>query len=76
MRNPGASALRGEDRARLEGNLKLAEQLGARLELLSGEDVALQIAEYARLSGATKIVLAEAPRAAAARSANPPSRTG
>lgn len=57
VRNPGASALRGEDRARLEGNLKLAEQLGARLELLSGEDVALQIAEYARLSGATKIVL-------------------
>ena len=57
VRGPGADTLDEADRLRLAGNMKLAEQLGARVEIVPGEDVAFQIAEYARLSGVTKIVL-------------------
>ena len=57
VRNPGAKAMPAADRERLKANMKLAEQLGARVEIVPGEDVAFQIAEYARLCGATKIVL-------------------
>lgn len=38
-------------------NMHLAEQLGAKLETVYGDDVALQIAEYARQSGVSKIVM-------------------
>ena len=57
VRNPGADTLREADRQRLAANMKLAERLGARVEVVPGEDVAFQIAEYARVSGVTKIVL-------------------
>ncbi len=46
-----------ENKKRLRDNQKLAEQLGANIETIYGEDVPYQIAEYARLSGVTKIVL-------------------
>lgn len=46
-----------ENMRRLRDNLKLAEQLGARIVTLNGDDVAFQIAEYAKLSGVSKIVL-------------------
>lgn len=46
-----------EDRARLRQNLKLAEQLGGKIATVYGDDIARQIAEYARVSGMTKIVL-------------------
>lgn len=46
-----------ENKKRLNDNRKLAEQLGADIETVYGEDVPYQIAEYARLSGITKIVL-------------------
>ena len=46
-----------EDKKRLRENIYLAEQLGAKAETVYGEDIALQIAEYAKLSGASKIVL-------------------
>lgn len=46
-----------EDARRLKENTRLAEQLGAKAETVYGEDVAYQIAEYARLSGASKIVI-------------------
>ncbi len=46
-----------EDAARLRENIHLAQQLGASVETTYGDDVALQIAEYARLSGVSKIVL-------------------
>lgn len=44
-------------RNHLTANRQLAESLGARLSTLYGDDPADQIAEYARLSGVTKIVL-------------------
>lgn len=46
-----------EDKRRLRENQRLAEQLGATIETIYGEDVPSQIAEFARLSGVTKIVL-------------------
>lgn len=41
----------------LRENMRLAEQLGAQISSVYGEDPAVQIAEYARVSGVTKIVL-------------------
>ena len=45
------------DKARLQANIHLAQQLGASIETVYGDDVAYQIAEFSRLSGVTKIVL-------------------
>lgn len=47
----------GENLKRLRGNLRLAEQLGAQIATVYGADPAEQIAEYARVSGVTKIVM-------------------
>lgn len=46
-----------EDKKRLRGNMRLAEQLGAKIETVYGEDVPFQIAEFSRLSGVSKIVI-------------------
>lgn len=46
-----------ENKKRLRSNMRLAEQLGARIEMVYGEDVPFQIAEFARLSGISKIVI-------------------
>lgn len=45
------------DKKRLQNNIQLARQLGADITIIHGEDVSFQIAEYARISGATKIVI-------------------
>lgn len=52
-----SKVLKGEDLKRLQSNIRLAEQLGARIATVYGEDLASQIAEYAKISGITKIVL-------------------
>ena len=46
-----------EDKKRLRDNIHLAEQLGATIETVYGDDVAFQITEFARLSGVSKIVV-------------------
>lgn len=46
-----------EDRERLRSNMKLAQSLGANIETIYGEDVPLLIAEFARISRVTKIVI-------------------
>ncbi|MBO5278082.1 MAG: sensor histidine kinase KdpD, partial [Lachnospiraceae bacterium] len=51
------AAMDEEDKKRLRSNTRLAEQLGAKIETVYGEDVAFQIAEFARLSGISKIVI-------------------
>ena len=48
-----------EDTSRLQANMHLAKQLGAEIVTTHGEDVPTQIAEYARLSGVTKIVIGQ-----------------
>ena len=50
-----------ETQERLAENVSLAKRLGAQVTTLYGEDAATQIAEYARISGATKIVLGKSP---------------
>lgn len=50
-------SMSNENAARLRENIHLAQQLGASVETTYGDDVALQIAEYARISGVSKIVL-------------------
>lgn len=46
-----------EDKKRLRENTRLARQLGATIETSYGEDVPYQIAEFARISGVSKIVI-------------------
>ena len=46
-----------EDNERLSYHMKLAEQAGAAIITVYSEDVAYQIAEYARISGVTKLVI-------------------
>ena len=52
-----AAAMSPEDKKRLRENMRLAQQLGAGIETTYGEDVPFQIAEFARLSGVSKIVI-------------------
>ena len=59
VETPQFSRLSGADRKRLQSNLQTAEQLGAVIHTVSGEDVAFQVAEFARLSGIQKIVLGQ-----------------
>lgn len=46
-----------EDKKKLQMNMRLAEKHGAVIEVIHGDDIAFQIAEFARLSGVTKIVI-------------------
>ena len=57
VQTPGTKELSGENIKRLRSNLRLAEQLGAQISTVYGDDPAVQIAEYARVSGVTKIVM-------------------
>ncbi len=50
------------DRRQLRANLRLAEELGARITTAYGDDPAIQIAEYAKIGGITKIVLGRSPQ--------------
>lgn len=46
-----------KSKERLRANIRLAQQLGARIETVYGDDVAFQIAEFARLAGVSKVVI-------------------
>ena len=57
VQTPGDADMNAEDTVRLQANMRLAQQLGAEIVTTHGEDAAAQIAEYARLSDVTKIVI-------------------
>ncbi len=57
VETPYTKELKGDNLKRLRDNLRLAEQMGAHIATAYGEDTAVQIAEYARASGVTKIVM-------------------
>ena len=57
VKTPDYQVMSEEDVKRLRNNMHLAEQLGAKIETVYGEDVSYQIAEFARLSGVSKIVI-------------------
>ena len=50
-------ALPEGDRARLQNNIRFAERNGASVTTIVGDDVPSQVAEYARISDTTKIVV-------------------
>ena len=57
VETPDYAASPAEDKKRLQANIRLAQQLGATIETVHGDDVPLQIAEFARISGVSKIVI-------------------
>lgn len=57
VETPDFAVATEENKRRLSNHRRLAEQLGANIETVYGDDVPYQIAEFARLSGITKIVL-------------------
>lgn len=48
-----------EDKERLDENIRFAEELGAEIVMTHGENVPLQISEYAQLSNVTEIVIGQ-----------------
>jgi len=57
VEKPDAARMSQRDRDRVNQNLRLAEQLGARTVTLSGEDVADEIIAYAHAHNVTKLVI-------------------
>lgn len=57
VESPRTQAMSDDERAKLAANIALAEQLGAHMETVYGDDIAFQISEFARLSGISKIVM-------------------
>ena len=57
VETPGFANLSEADRRRISANVRLAEELGAKITTTYGDDPAVQIAEYARISGISKVVL-------------------
>ncbi len=57
VETPKTRELEEKNRSKLRDNLRLAEQLGAQIATVYGEDIPEQIAEYAKVSRVTKIVM-------------------
>ena len=57
VETPGSEKMAEEDIARLQAHVRLATELGAEIVSTHGDDIPSQIAEYARVSDTTKIVL-------------------
>ncbi len=59
VETPDFAVATEENKERLEENRKMAERLGASIETVYGDDIPYQIAEFARISGITRIVLGQ-----------------
>ena len=57
VRTPDSDQMGQEDCRRLQQHIRMAEQAGADISTIYGDDIPQQIAEFARISGITKIVL-------------------
>ena len=57
VKTPDADGMSAQDKQRLQQHIHMAEQAGADITTLYGDDISQQIAEFARISGITKIVL-------------------
>nr|MCR4655356.1 DUF4118 domain-containing protein [Lachnospiraceae bacterium] len=57
VKPPNYDALPETDKTRLQNNTRFAEQHGAAIITIAGDNVPVQIAEYAHISGTTKIVM-------------------
>ncbi|MNB72799.1 Sensor protein KdpD [compost metagenome] len=61
VETPETMALSAKNKEELRSNLRLAEQLGAQIATVYGEDIPAQIAEYVKTSQVSKIVLGRSP---------------
>ena len=59
VETPAYAQISDDDKKRLRSNTNLAEKLGARVDTVIGEDVPYQIAEYARLSDISCVVIGQ-----------------
>ena len=57
VETPDFPAMSAEDKQRLRSNMALAKGFGAKIETVYGDDIPFQIAEFARLSGVSRIVI-------------------
>ncbi len=57
VKNPSNDSLTKDNEERLNKNIRFAENLGANIVTVYGEDISYQITEFARMSKVTKIVL-------------------
>ena len=57
VQTPDSDKMDDASKRRLQYHIRLAEQMGANITTVYGEDVSFQIAEFARISGVTKIVI-------------------
>lgn len=57
VKTPASESMTAEDAERLLANIRFSETSGASVVTVCGNDIAFQIAEYARLSGVTKVVI-------------------
>lgn len=57
VETPKSEKMNTADKERIQDNIRLAQRLGATISTVYGDDVPYQIAEYARISGVTKIVI-------------------
>lgn len=54
VRTPDSDQMGQEDCRRLQQHIRMAEQAGADISTIYGDDIPQQIAEFARISGITK----------------------
>ncbi len=59
VETPAYSLMSDDDKKRLRSNMNLAEKLGAKLDTVIGDDVPYQIAEYARVSDISCVVIGQ-----------------
>ncbi len=64
VRTSDADKMSDADKIRLRENIRLAEQYGAAIATVNGDDVSYQIAEFARLYGVSILVLGRSSAAA------------
>jgi len=57
VQTPDSDKMDDASKRRLQYHVRLAEQMGANITTVYGEDVSFQIAEFAHISGVTKIVI-------------------
>lgn len=60
VETPEFASMSEANKQQLRSNIHLAQQMGAAIETVYGDDIAFQIAEFARLSGVSKIVMGRA----------------
>ncbi len=72
VQTPDSGRMNDADKNRLRKNAALAESLGAGIVTVYGDDISDQIAEYARISNVTKIILGRSSGARAHLWSRPP----